>query len=117
MLSEPNAEFENLCDLIIGRALDSYVKSEYGNLWETHQCRPHAYGKKLLKQVSAQLNYAPAFGRLVACAVLPAVLILSSSQLSAAFKFSAANFEIKVNIGLSVKLLLFSLRPYLVPRI
>jgi len=22
----------------------SYVKSEYGNLWETHQCRPHAYG-------------------------------------------------------------------------
>ena len=22
----------------------SYVQSEYGNLWETHQCRPHAYG-------------------------------------------------------------------------
>ena len=87
MLSEPNAEFENLCDLIIGRALDSYVKSEYGNLWETHQCRPHAYGKKFLKQVSAQLNYAPAFGRLAACAcaVLSAVLILSSFQLSAAF--------------------------------
>lgn len=21
-----------------------YVRSEYGNLWETHQCRPHAYG-------------------------------------------------------------------------
>merc|ERR1711913_142286 len=25
-------------------ALDSYVQSEYGNLWECHQCRPHAYG-------------------------------------------------------------------------
>lgn len=24
--------------------MDSYVKSEYGNLWECHQCRPHAYG-------------------------------------------------------------------------
>ena len=22
----------------------SYVISEYGNLWETHQCRPHAFG-------------------------------------------------------------------------
>lgn len=37
-------EFQTLCDLIISRALDSYVKSEYGNLWESHQCRPHAYG-------------------------------------------------------------------------
>ena len=36
--------FDAMCDLIIGRALDSYVKSEYGNLWETHQARPHAYG-------------------------------------------------------------------------
>ena len=42
---ECDSEFENICDLIIGRALDSYVKSEYGNLWETHQARPHAYGK------------------------------------------------------------------------
>ena len=41
---EDDPDFEDLCDLIIGRALDSYVKSEYGNLWETHQCRPHAYG-------------------------------------------------------------------------
>jgi predicted O-methyltransferase YrrM len=24
--------------------MESYVKSEYGNLWETHQCRPHAFG-------------------------------------------------------------------------
>jgi len=37
-------EFQTMCDLIISRALDSYVKSEYGNLWESHQCRPHAYG-------------------------------------------------------------------------
>merc|ERR1719419_1606358 len=37
-------EFQTLCDLIISRALDSYVQSEYGNLWECHQCRPHAYG-------------------------------------------------------------------------
>merc|ERR1711997_575148 len=41
---ECDSEFENICDLIIGRALDSYVKSEYGNLWETHQAKPHAYG-------------------------------------------------------------------------
>merc|ERR1712176_1718048 len=37
-------EIQDVCDLIVGRALDSYVKSEYGNLWETHQARPHAYG-------------------------------------------------------------------------
>merc|ERR1712117_891115 len=37
-------EFQTTCDLIIARALDSYVQSEYGNLWECHQCRPHAYG-------------------------------------------------------------------------
>lgn len=24
--------------------MESYVRSEYGNLWETHQCRPHAFG-------------------------------------------------------------------------
>merc|ERR1719189_1829420 len=24
--------------------MEGYVRSEYGNLWETHQCRPHAYG-------------------------------------------------------------------------
>ena len=43
-MTSPDLDFENLCDLIVGRALDSYVKSEYGNLWETHQARPHAYG-------------------------------------------------------------------------
>jgi 3-dehydroquinate synthase len=37
-------EFQDVCDLIIGKAMEGYVKSEYGNLWETHQCRPHAYG-------------------------------------------------------------------------
>lgn len=39
-----DAEFGRKCDLIVGKAMHSYVQSEYGNLWETHQCRPHAYG-------------------------------------------------------------------------
>jgi len=39
-----DVEFGQLCDSIIGKAMEGYVKSEYGNLWETHQCRPHAYG-------------------------------------------------------------------------
>merc|ERR1711937_475931 len=42
--SVDDAEFQDVCDLIIGKAMEGYVKSEYGNLWETHQCRPHAYG-------------------------------------------------------------------------
>jgi len=29
---------------ILGKALKSYIEAEYGNLYETHQCRPHAYG-------------------------------------------------------------------------
>jgi len=37
-------EFQDLCDKIVGRAMESYIRSEYGNLWETHQCRPHAFG-------------------------------------------------------------------------
>ena len=41
---EDDAEFQDLCDAIVGKAMESYVKSEYGNLWETHQCRPHAFG-------------------------------------------------------------------------
>ena len=32
------------CERVIGMAMESYVRAEYGNLWETHQCRPHAYG-------------------------------------------------------------------------
>jgi len=39
-----NIEFCRKCDLIVGKAMHSYVRSEYGNLYETHQCRPHAYG-------------------------------------------------------------------------
>jgi len=39
-----DAEFQDVCDLIVGKAMEGYVRSEYGNLWETHQCRPHAYG-------------------------------------------------------------------------
>jgi len=39
-----DTEFGELCDLIVGKAMEGYVKAEYGNLWETHQCRPHAYG-------------------------------------------------------------------------
>jgi len=41
---DTDPEFEELCDLIVGKAMEGYVRSEYGNLWETHQCRPHAYG-------------------------------------------------------------------------
>ena len=36
-----------ICDKsrqILGRAIKSYVEAEYGNLYETHQCRPHAFG-------------------------------------------------------------------------
>ena len=43
-VGDTDAEFEETCDLIIGKAMEGYVRSEYGNLWETHQCRPHAYG-------------------------------------------------------------------------
>jgi len=41
---EDDHEFQDLCDDIVGKAMESYVRSEYGNLWETHQCRPHAFG-------------------------------------------------------------------------
>merc|ERR1712117_648079 len=39
-----DSAFQDECDLIVGKAMHSYVRSEYGNLWETHQCRPHAFG-------------------------------------------------------------------------
>jgi len=42
--SVEDREFQELCDNIVARAMESYVRSEYGNLWETHQCRPHAFG-------------------------------------------------------------------------
>jgi len=39
-----DAAFQDEMDLIIAKAMEGYVRSEYGNLWETHQARPHAYG-------------------------------------------------------------------------
>lgn len=35
---------QKLSQKILGGALRSYVAAEYDNLYETHQCRPHAYG-------------------------------------------------------------------------
>ena len=40
----PGDEISTLSQKILGAALRSYVESEYDNLYETHQCRPHAYG-------------------------------------------------------------------------
>ena len=37
-------EINALSQKILGGALRSYVEAEYDNLYETHQCRPHAYG-------------------------------------------------------------------------
>ena len=41
---EPTDEINALSQKILGGALRSYVAAEYNNLYETHQCRPHAYG-------------------------------------------------------------------------
>ena len=41
---QPKAEIDVLSQKILGAALRSYVAAEYDNLYETHQCRPHAYG-------------------------------------------------------------------------
>ena len=41
---EPGDRISALSQKILGAALRSYVEAEYGNLYETHQCRPHAYG-------------------------------------------------------------------------
>ena len=41
---EPGNEISILSQKILGAALRSYVEAEYDNLYETHQCRPHAYG-------------------------------------------------------------------------
>ncbi|MGB3536272.1 MAG: sedoheptulose 7-phosphate cyclase [Microcoleaceae cyanobacterium] len=41
---EADSEISTLSQKILGGALRSYVAAEYGNLYETHQCRPHAYG-------------------------------------------------------------------------
>ena len=42
--SNVDAEIHDLSQRILGRAIKSYVEAEYGNLYETHQCRPHAFG-------------------------------------------------------------------------
>ncbi|MEM8718549.1 MAG: sedoheptulose 7-phosphate cyclase [Cyanobacteria bacterium P01_G01_bin.39] len=41
---EPESEINGLSQKILGAALRSYVAAEYDNMYETHQCRPHAYG-------------------------------------------------------------------------
>jgi len=41
---ESDSEIDVLSQKILGAALRSYVAAEYDNLYETHQCRPHAYG-------------------------------------------------------------------------
>ena len=41
---QPEEEINDLSQKILGAALRSYVAAEYDNLYETHQCRPHAYG-------------------------------------------------------------------------
>ncbi|MBX2865616.1 MAG: sedoheptulose 7-phosphate cyclase [Leptolyngbyaceae cyanobacterium MAG.088] len=41
---EPGDRISVLSQKILGAALRSYVEAEYDNLYETHQCRPHAYG-------------------------------------------------------------------------
>ncbi len=41
---EPGDAIGTLSQKILGGAMRSYIEAEYGNLYETHQCRPHAYG-------------------------------------------------------------------------
>ena len=41
---QPEDEIDELSQKILGAALRSYVAAEYDNMYETHQCRPHAYG-------------------------------------------------------------------------
>ena len=41
---DANDSIQSLSQKILGGALRSYVAAEYDNLYETHQCRPHAYG-------------------------------------------------------------------------
>ena len=41
---QTDSEIDVLSQRILGAALRSYVAAEYDNLYETHQCRPHAYG-------------------------------------------------------------------------
>ncbi|MBW4465211.1 MAG: sedoheptulose 7-phosphate cyclase [Pegethrix bostrychoides GSE-TBD4-15B] len=41
---QPTDEISRRSQRILGLAMQSYVEAEYDNLYETHQCRPHAYG-------------------------------------------------------------------------
>lgn len=41
---QADAPISDLSQKILGAAMRSYVEAEYDNLYETHQCRPHAYG-------------------------------------------------------------------------
>ena len=41
---EPDDEVSIISQRILACSLRSYVEAEYDNLYETHQCRPHAYG-------------------------------------------------------------------------
>ncbi|MEM6502748.1 MAG: sedoheptulose 7-phosphate cyclase [Cyanobacteria bacterium P01_C01_bin.89] len=41
---EVGSDIDKLSQRILGGALRSYVAAEYDNLYETHQCRPHAFG-------------------------------------------------------------------------
>ena len=40
----PRDDIHGLSQRILAGALKSYIEAEYDNLYETHQCRPHAYG-------------------------------------------------------------------------
>lgn len=40
----PDDPIHDLSNRILGGAMRSYIEAEYDNLYETHQCRPHAYG-------------------------------------------------------------------------
>ncbi|MEM7812493.1 MAG: sedoheptulose 7-phosphate cyclase [Planctomycetota bacterium] len=42
--TDPHAPIHAVSQKILGLAIQSYVEAEYGNLYETHQCRPHAFG-------------------------------------------------------------------------
>jgi 3-dehydroquinate synthase len=41
---EAGDEMHRLSQKILSGAMRSYIEAEYDNLYETHQCRPHAYG-------------------------------------------------------------------------
>ena len=36
--------FQGVGDLSVGKAMEGYARTEFGILWETHRCRPNAYG-------------------------------------------------------------------------